>query len=162
MSRGMEAYRIADEPKPGTMQHLTVNPIWPLLGIMFGGAWLSWPWSVFNGIAMGSPTLRKEVGLAVLGFIGSAVIVGVTVVMLSMNILTKDTVDYALLALTVWKLGISYWLFVTQNTGFQIYEYFGGIARNGFFVVMLAFLIGRRVLPMIQEQVGPLLTLVVR
>ena len=33
-------YRIADEPRPGAMEHLAVDPLWPFLAIMFGGAWL--------------------------------------------------------------------------------------------------------------------------
>ena len=41
-------YRIADEPRPGAMEHLAVDPLWPFLAIMFGGAWLSWPWFVFK------------------------------------------------------------------------------------------------------------------
>ena len=158
----MQAYRIADEPKPGAMQHLTVNPIWPLLGVMFGGAWLSWPWSVFNGIAMGSPTLKKEIVIAVIGFVGAVGIVIGSGLLADTGFLDEDHFEYALLALTVYKLGISYWMYVTQAPGFSIYEYFGGIARNGVAVLILAYIFGPRLFLVIREQLGPLVSMAVR
>ena len=33
---------VADEPLPGPLQRIAVNPFWPLLAVMFGGAWVSW------------------------------------------------------------------------------------------------------------------------
>ena len=58
------SYTLADEPQPSGLQHLVVNPLWPLFGFMFGGAWLAFPWYVFNGFAMGSPTRKREAAVA--------------------------------------------------------------------------------------------------
>ena len=45
-----------------------------VLAIMFGGAWLSWPWFVFNGFVVGSPTRKKELALVLVGFAGNFVL----------------------------------------------------------------------------------------
>ncbi|HEX8538086.1 MAG TPA: hypothetical protein VF664_11525, partial [Cystobacter sp.] len=59
-------YRIQDEPSPGALGHLVVNPVFPLLSFMMAGAWMGVPWFILNGFAMGSTTRRKETVLAVL------------------------------------------------------------------------------------------------
>ena len=76
-------YHLADEPRPGGLAHLAVQPFWPLLAMMLAGSWLALPWFVVNALAVGSPTRGKEIGLAVLAFAGSlglvlAVIGGLT------------------------------------------------------------------------------------
>ena len=60
-------YQIADEPIETSLRAYVVRPSAPLMAIMLGGAWLSWPWFAFNAIAMGSPTRRKEIGLCAAG-----------------------------------------------------------------------------------------------
>lgn len=157
----MEAYRIADEPKPGGLSHLTVNPIWPLFGVMFAGTWLAWPWFIFNGIAMGSPTLRKEIAIAIGGFVGATVLIYAIAVLGTQGFLGGN-IKYSLLALTVYKLGISYWLYVTQARGFEIYSYFDGIVRNGIVIVFLAAIFGRRILATLSENFDTIVLLVLR
>jgi len=39
---------------------------------------------------------------------------------------------------TLWKLGISYWLYELQSRSFGLYQYFGGVVRSGLAVVVLA------------------------
>ncbi len=68
------AYHIPDEPRPAGLAHMTVNPFWPLLCVMFVGAGFSWAWFVLNGIAMGSPTRRRELWIAIGGLLGNAVL----------------------------------------------------------------------------------------
>ncbi len=133
------AYRIQDEPSPGGLAHLAVNPVWALLAVMFGGAGLSWPWFVLNGMALGSPTRRQELGWAVGGLVGSLVIVLGISSLAASDLLGNLGVRYALLGLTVWKLAISYWLYMLQARSFHLYEYFGGQVRNGAVVVIVGY-----------------------
>ena len=137
----MPGYRIADEPAPSGLSHLAVNPIWPLFAIMFGGAWLSWPWFVLNAWAMGSPTRLREAGLAALGFAGNVVVTIAFLVIYGMQLLPEWTAPYLLILFSGWKLGISYWLFVRQGRTFGLFEYYGGKARNGLPVVAVGFIL---------------------
>ena len=138
------SYRIADEPRPGPMNHLAVNPFWPLLAIMLGGAWLSWPWFIVNGLAIGSPSRRREILLVLLGLGGAAVLVVSFVLFGAGGLIPKEGIPYALIAITVWKLGISYWIYVTQQRTFAIWEYYGGNARNGMMIALIGMFVGRR------------------
>jgi len=140
----LEAYRIADEPRPSPISHLAVNPFWPLFGLMFAGAWLAFPWFILNARAVGSPTAKREIALSAGALLGAAAIVMAMLFADGQNLLTASTVRYCLLALTVWKLGFAYWIYVTQARTFSIYEYYGGIARNGLFIVLFAAFVGRR------------------
>lgn len=140
------SYRIQDEPQPGAWTHLVVHPMWPLLAVMFGGAFVSWPWFAINGFAVGSPTRRRELALAAGGFVGALLITLGVVLLASQSILSDVGVRYALIGLTVWKLGVSYWLFVLQSRSFSLYEHFGGTVRNGLLVVLVAGLARSRVL----------------
>ena len=47
-------------------------------------------------------------------------------------------VEFALLGLIVWKLGIAYWLHVLQGATIEIHEHYGGKLRNGLPVVIVA------------------------
>lgn len=140
----MESYRIADEPRPGGLASCVVYPFWPLFGFMFGGAWLSWPWFILNGVAVGSPTLHREVALVVGGFVGSAVLAALIMLSFAYGILPESAFHYVVLALTVWKLGICYWLYTLQGRTFGIYEYYGGQVKNGLFPFLIALFIARR------------------
>ena len=56
----MSSYRLPDEPKPGRLERLVTDPIWPLFATMLAGAWLGLPWFAFNAFALGSPTRWRE------------------------------------------------------------------------------------------------------
>lgn len=140
------SYHIEDEPRPGALQTVAVRPFWPLLGVMLGGAWLAWPWFVLNSVAVGSPTLKRELAWAAGGFAGSAVLI-FGILHLHLNgLLAEPSLPYALLALTVWKLWVSYRLFVLQSRTFELYEYFGGEVKNGMLVVLAALFFARQAL----------------
>ena len=135
-------YHIEDEPLPGPLQRIAVNPFWPLLAVMFGGAWVSWPWFVANGFAIGSPTRRREAAIAVAGLVGSVVLVLALLALAGSEILDRPTLRYAAVGLTVWKLGVSYWLYTLQSRCFGLYEYFGGPVQNGVLVLVAAAFLG--------------------
>lgn len=137
-------YRIADEPRPSTLSHLAVNPVWPLFGVMFGGAALSWSWFLLNGAAIGSPTRRQEIAWAIGGMVGNLLLIVAIFTLAGQEILGELGVRYSLVGLTVWKLAVSYWLFTLQGRSFHLYEHFGGTVRNGALVVLAGFFLTNR------------------
>lgn len=139
-------YQIEDEPRPRPLAHTAVRPLWPLFAVMFGGAWMAWPWFLWNGWVVGSPTWRRELAWVVggvLGFFGLAFFYGL---LTRLGVVDRSQAAYAMLAFTLWKLGVTYALFSLQARTFQIYEHYGGVVRNGVLGVLLAFLIRPRIL----------------
>lgn len=133
-------YHIPDEPRPGGLARVTVNPFWPLLCVMFVGAGISWTWFMLNSIAMGSPTRKRELAIAVGGLIGNLVLlIGVWETYDRMGIDGKVILPYLLLVVLVWKLGVSYVLYMLQAGSFGIYEYYGGNVQNGWIGLILAY-----------------------
>ncbi len=125
-------YRLHDEPEPSALANWVVNPSWPLLAVMVAGAWLSWPWFAFNAIAMGSPTRKKEIALAVGGFVGTLIIAVVVLALIDRGVIgSRLGIRLAVLAIVGWKLGVSYALYLLQNRTFHIYEYYEGAVRSG-------------------------------
>lgn len=132
-------YRLDDEPRPGTLARLAVEPLWPLLGLMLGGAWLGLPWFVLNGVAVGSPTRVREAMLASIGLLGSLGLAFGLLYLWQTGILDKNSLQYAMLVLVVWKLAIGYALFVMQAATIELYQYYGGVLnRFGLPVVVLS------------------------
>jgi len=132
------AYRIIDEPQPGALAQIAVNPFWPLLAFMLGGLWCAWPWFVINAFALGSPTRVRDTGFAVAGFVGIFAIAFLMGWLMLKGVVGADRVKYAMMVVTLWKLGISYWLYELQSRSFGLYQYFGGVVRSGLAVVVLA------------------------
>jgi hypothetical protein len=139
------SYRIPDEPTSSGLSTVAVQPFWPLLGVMFGGVWLSWPWFALNGFAVGSPTRGRELALAVGGFAGNAAISLGIIALAHAGLLKGSGLSYAVVVLTVWKLVVSYFLYVLQTRSFHLYEHFGGAVRNGLPAVVMAGWVGRNV-----------------
>ena len=134
-------YRIADEPIPGGLAHLTVNPVWCLFAVMFGGVWLSWPWFLLNAKALGSPTLRRDVIFIVLSALGVAGLA------FGGLLIGAELFRYYAVVLIAAKLVVSYRIFISQSRSFEIYSHFDGAVRNGMLVVAAGFFLRGRVLP---------------
>jgi hypothetical protein len=137
--RGAATYRVLDEPVPGALGNLVTSPVWPLLGSMLGGLWLGLPWFVFNGFAMGSATKKREIALAVGGFV--AVLIAAYAVMILNGLSKQDEIDplvfrFGVLAVQLIKLGTYYWLQTLQSRSFGLHEYYGGQVRNGMIVAI--------------------------
>lgn len=132
-------YRIDDEPQPGTLAKFAVSPLWPLLGLMMGGAWLGLPWFLFNSIAVGSPTRVRETALVAVSLVGS-VLIGLLLIWLVRSgfIGSHAGVEYALLVLLIWKLAIGYVLYIQQNATVELYQYYGGVLNKFGLLVVLA------------------------
>jgi len=152
------SYRIPDEPVSSGLSTMAVQPFWPLLAIMFGGAWLSWPWFAFNAFATGSPTRFRELALAIGGFAGSTAISVGLLTAVQRGALSESAVPYAVIVLTVWKLVVSYALYAWQGRSFHLYEHFGGTVRSGFALAMVAGFVLRN--PILKAFPGDLWTLV--
>ena len=135
------SYRIADEPAPGTLAHLAVNPLWPFVAAMFGGIWLSWSWFFLNGLAVGSPTQKREWLWIGAGVVGSTLLLIALLSLIDAQVIGKEQVKYAFLLLVAWKLGVTYALYTLQSHSIELYEYYGGTLKNGAYVVAAAYFV---------------------
>lgn len=120
------AYRIQDEPIGGGRGVPALNPFWPLLAMMFGGAWLGTAAFAFNAWALRGPTWGREIGLALVTLIGAPVILFGLAMLRSGGVLSGSALHYAMLLIVAWKLGLAYWIFFLQQNSYALYEYFGG------------------------------------
>lgn len=139
-------YRIQDEPRPGVMGHLVVNPVFPLLATMMAGVWLGLPWFVFNAFAMGSTTRRKELGLALAVVPGTLLLIVLVGGLKASGVLTERSMPYALVGVIVWKLAMGYVLFNLQQRSFALHQYYGGVVRNGALALVASFILSASVL----------------
>lgn len=117
------AYRIVDEPR-GRAQLPAFNPFWPLLAMMFGGAWLGIAMFMFNAWSLRSPTLRRELAIAVAVLLGSPILLLALATLPAQGLLPDAGFKYALLLIVTWKLGLAYWIFFLQQSPYALYEYF--------------------------------------
>ncbi|NNG00246.1 MAG: hypothetical protein HKM93_12750 [Desulfobacteraceae bacterium] len=138
----MSAYHLIDEPSPGRMARIIVNPLWPLLSYMLGSAVFSWLWYGLNSQALGSSERKKEFAL-ILG--GMVVLCAYTLVMHSFHgsrEVSEATLSYIRLVFMLISLPISYLLYVLQIPGYEIYIQAGGAQKSGVVGLILAFIFG--------------------
>lgn len=135
------AYRIIDEPAPSALERAIVNPVWPLFAAMFAGSWLAFPWFVLNAFALGGRRRYADLGLALAGWLLSALILVGILQLLSDMTLTERGLPYALLAPVGVRLVVIYCLFLRQLQTFEIHTHFGGATRHGVFVVIAGALL---------------------
>jgi len=154
-----EPYRIEDEPLPSSLDKSAVNPLFPLLGLMFGGAWLAWPWFAFNAAAMGSPTRKREWQIVAGALLGSMVLALLVIWADREHVVSTYTVRFAILGLQVWKLGCAYKLQTMQSRTFELFEYYGGTPRNGLVLVIASSLLRSVVLGLVEGNLFLLLVL---
>jgi len=125
------SYQIADQPVDSTLRDYVVRPTLPLLATMMCGAWLAWPWFAFNAIAIGSPTRRREVALCAAAFAATLGLALVVLVLFRAGVIPNGLpLRFALLAITAFKLAISYYLVKIQERTFHVYTYYGGPVRD--------------------------------
>ena len=121
-------YHIQDEPTGRRSHALIVNPFWALLALMLGGAWLSALMYGSNAILLRGPTWRREIALAALMLLGAPLIL-IALLQLA-PWLPQRSLSYVYLTVTLWKLGVCYWLFFLQQNTYALHEYFGGTAAE--------------------------------
>ena len=123
-------YQIADQPVDSSLRDYVVRPGVPLFSIMLCGAWMAWPWFAFNAIAMGSPTMRKELALCAGAFLGTGVLAAIAIALARAGVLPQGApFQLALLAIATFKLTITYYISAVQERTFHVYEYYGGKVR---------------------------------
>lgn len=120
------AYRIQDEPIGDRRGLPALDPFWPLLAMMFGGAWIGTAAFAYNAWVLRGPTWTREIGLAVATLIGAPVLLFGLGILRSSDLLPGSSLQYAFLLIVAWKLGLAYWMFFLQQNSHALYEYFGG------------------------------------
>ncbi|NKF48995.1 hypothetical protein G3R49_00200 [Shewanella sp. WXL01] len=141
----MNTYQVIDEPQHSKMSKVTVNPMWPLLSSMVGGALFGWLWFAVNSFALNSPNRGKElltIVIALFVFVAAHVATGI---FLNNGYLKGIPVDYVILILLCMKLVFSYKLFLMQMKSFSVYTHFEGKVANPVAGLILAYLAGRKV-----------------
>jgi hypothetical protein len=124
-------YALPDEPQSSRLERWVVDPMWPFFGLMLGGLWLALPWYVFNGIALGSPTRGREWLALTAAAVGSALLALAIFYAAGSGWLEGVGLRLSLLSLTLLKLGMGAAVYSMQARSFEIWQHFGGVARNG-------------------------------
>lgn len=124
-------YALPDEPQPSRLERWVVDPMWPFFGLMLGGLWLALPWYVFNGIALGSPTRGREWLALAAAAVGSAMLALAIFYAAAAGWLEGVGLRLSLLSLTLLKLGMGAAVYAMQARSFELWQHFGGVARNG-------------------------------
>ncbi len=141
-----QAYRIIDEPRPSGLSRFAVNPVWPLLGIMFVGSWLVFPWFAFNAFALGAPK-RKLLAIAAIGvFPALLAIIWALGTALYSEWIGESTLRYLILSLVAIKLGAAYWLYYRQAPAFEIFSYYQEVPNTGIWVLAAAYFLEARLI----------------
>lgn len=135
------SYHIQDEPIGGPRRLPALDPFWPLVAMMFGGAWLGAAAFAVNAWILRGPTWLREIGLALAVLVGAPLILVGLAMLRSAGVLPKAAFDYALLSIVAWKLGLAYWIFFLQQNSHALYEYFGGAASRAQTVPIGALLV---------------------
>jgi hypothetical protein len=132
------SYEIADEPTPAAgWENLVFQPTAPLLGIMWCGAWLAWPWFIVNAIAMGSPTLRREIKLCLIGLGGTFALALIVFGLVDAGVIeSRVALQIALLSVVAFKLAVAYAVSTIQQRTFHVYTYYGGAVQKAMYVLI--------------------------
>lgn len=148
-------YRIIDEPDDSPLSKYAVKPLWPWLAMAMGGAWIGVPWFIFNAIALGSPTRRREIPLAAaLPFAQVGLAIAAAMVVSRLNSSVEDARGFVLIALALLKMACGYLLFIWQSRAAELHEHFGKELRNGALIAVGAVFIADRVFAVLPPLVG--------
>jgi hypothetical protein len=142
-----DTYRLPDEPGPSSLSQYAVAPFWPLLSVMVAGAWLAWPWFVFNAHALGSPTARRETAVAIGGFVATAALGLLAILAFQRGWLESDLAErLCIVGIISFKLVVSYYLCTLQARTYAVFEHYEGVGRSGERVVVAGFFLHSLVL----------------
>lgn len=138
-------YRIEDEPLAGQPKGLVIDPFWALLAVMLGGAALGALLFASNAFFLRGPTWRRELGLCAAMLVGAGILGWLLMQAEASGLLGPGKLKYAVLLVVAWKLAVTYWIYYLQQTGFALFEYFGGKAQQGLLIVFIGAFVLRRV-----------------
>lgn len=125
------AYRIQDEPVGGYNGPPALDPFWLLLALMFGGAGVGASAFAINAWLLRGPTWGREVAIAIAILLGAPVILFGLVALRTEGMLPGSSLQYAMLLIVAWKLGLAYWIFFSQQTSHALSQYFSGGENPG-------------------------------
>lgn len=138
LSKNMEnkskTYIIIDEPKVKFLEKAIVNPVIILFAAMivpmftkipyFGRWWLPFVWLVFNGIILGSPTLKKEISYSVIGLlILTAFFYGIFYIVEQQLQFDFSIIEYLFIFMYGLFFLFMYFVVFLQEAPYQIYQY---------------------------------------
>lgn len=129
-------YKIMDEPAPGGLARLIVDPFWPLLACMMVGTLPGLAWLAFNGFALGSPTRARELMYCIAGVVGALLVFGFGGYAVAGHLLSTAQARYVLLLAIVIKLGFGYLACFMQQRAMELHEYYGGGKANGLVILI--------------------------
>jgi hypothetical protein len=136
-------YVLPDEPAPGPLARLAVDPIWPLLAQMLAGSWLALPWFVFNAHALGSPTRHREAALALASLLGAAAFEFLVIMFYPRETLPMLGMRLLMLGTLCIKLTLAYLIAIRQSAVYELFTHFGGKGRNGIVVLLVGAVVAR-------------------
>ena len=155
---GDGTYRISDEPRPGALSGVVVDPFWPLLAAMLAGSWLALPWFALNGAAVGSPTWRRELAWLALGLAVSAL--GAFWLVTAWGDLPRWLGRSLVVVLVAWRLGVAYKVHELQQGPVELFRWHGGVVRGGAMIAIAGALLGPRITGALPKGLGDLFFLV--
>lgn len=127
-------YLIIDEPKARFSGRFVVNPVFILLASMvipfiitlplYGRFWMPFIWLLFNGFAMGSPSLKKEIfwGVLVCALIWAILFPIWDIIHINLDD-PKRFQPYIIIVLNAVLFTGLYMVTLTQNVPFEIFAY---------------------------------------
>lgn len=136
-----DSYRIIDEPEPNRLSQWAVDPLWPFLAVMLGGAGIGLLWFAFNAVALGSGSRSKELTLAAASFVGAMALTLLGFYLVNRDVLTVDNLPYWAIVLVVYKVGLAYFIHLSQARSSELFTYFGGRLKSGMLVLFAAILL---------------------
>ena len=152
----MADYAIIDEPKPGKLARFVVRPYWAVVALLVAGAWLAFPWLIFNAHALGSPSKSREIGGAMAYFAAATGLATAVVVVGGLG-LPAIIGSFLMLSVTVMKAGVAFWATTLQSRSFAQLESLGGRPMNPCFVLVVGWILSDLLLPMpLPPAAGPL------
>jgi hypothetical protein len=113
---------------------------------MMGGAAFGALLFALNAWFLRGPTWRREIELSITMLVGAGILGFLLVQAEASGAIPAGAVKYAFLIVVAWKLAVTYWIYYLQQTGFALFEYFGGKAQNGLAIVFVGAILLRRVI----------------
>jgi hypothetical protein len=138
MSASRPTYTLVDARRPSTVSHLAVNPYFPLLALMLGGAWIGWPWFAFNAVALGSYTRAREIVVCAGAAVAVPACAWALVYLYEKGVYGNAAFPYLHLFITAIKLTAGYFVYGWQERAAQLREHYERPLRNGAGAVIVA------------------------
>lgn len=134
----MSHYHIVDEPKGSQLDKLVVNPIIILFAAIFipifitlpfdGRWWMPFAWLAINGYLLGSPTLKNEILISILGVLSLYGLLEIFILLSQQDFFSgmKSFVQYVRIILNGVLFLTMYLVVFKQSVPYEIFTYMRG------------------------------------